>query len=66
MTDEFRLHRYAVGKNGRHKGRSRSGPVTSRQVLPIVWRTALDLAGHDRRLIKVISPTRVEIRDPRY
>jgi phage-related baseplate assembly protein len=48
----------------RKHARTQAAPVEVRQVAhPKIWHTAMELAGHDIRRIKVISPTEVEV-DP--
>jgi len=53
-------------KPRRRKMSPKSGPVTVTRVNPGVWATALDLAGGDPTLLRIINLVTVEVLDGRY
>lgn len=61
VTDDFRTHR--VSKTRNRKPKQPVFPVETVKVNPGVWREALRVAGGDATRIKVVSPTKVIVRD---
>lgn len=59
---DFKLHTGAAGaevRPSRNGSKPRNGPVTTRKVDPVVWRSALEAAGGDTKRLRVVSVTSV-------
>jgi hypothetical protein len=59
------VHRDAAMRGG-NRSRRRTEPARVTTVHPGAWAAALEAAGGDTRLIKIVSRTRVIVLDSRY